>query len=444
MTKLPREEFASAGPLRDALVAAILDGTKTSTTSLHADYASEGETLPQAGDRGAVVDSEDQVVAVIETTAVDVVRLAEVPLEHARAEGEGHRTVAEWRRDHERFWAECGVAVDDDTLVVLQAFRVVEILQGDTADLTRRRYRRRAQEYTDQLGAMDAVAEPDRVLVERWAQTVQGRILDAGCGPGHWTGHLAGLGHDVVGMDPVEEFVAHARLAHPGVAFRVGSFEDLPGREEYGGILSWYSLIHLDPSEVRQTLARFRDTVPYGGSVLLGFFTADELEPFDHLVAPAWVWPVEQMIELLEAHEFEVLHQERRQDPGVRREHAVVVAVHRRTRGFHASGPRRLRMFNEYGVDWPFWDDDGPMDVDDLPLPEELTSRVLRWAAGFNDEFDWDRGWPSAAQRDAHVAEGHQLFREVQAALPAHLTVELDLWETIVAPPGSVSPPRGR
>ncbi|WP_431862604.1 ASCH domain-containing protein [Micrococcus terreus] len=169
MTKLPREEFASPGPLRDALVAAILDGTKTSTTSLHADYASEGETLPQAGDRGVVVDSADQVVAVIETTAVDVVRLAEVPLEHARAEGEGHRTVAEWRRDHERFWAECGVAVDDDTLVVLQAFRVVEILQGDTADLTRRRYRRRAQQYTDQLGAMDAVTEPDRVLVERWA-----------------------------------------------------------------------------------------------------------------------------------------------------------------------------------------------------------------------------------------------------------------------------------
>ena len=67
MTELPREEFANPGPLRDALVAAILDGTKTSTTSLHADYAAEGEVLPQAGDRGAVVDSEDQVVAVIET-----------------------------------------------------------------------------------------------------------------------------------------------------------------------------------------------------------------------------------------------------------------------------------------------------------------------------------------------------------------------------------------
>lgn len=444
MRELPREEFAHPGPLRDALVAAILDGTKTSTTSLNADYAAEGEALPQAGDRGAVVDSEEQVVAVIETTAVDVVRLAEVPLEHARAEGERHRTVADWRRDHERFWAECGVAVDDDTLVVLQSFRVMEVLRGDAPDLTLQRYRRQAQVYTDQLGSMDAVAETDRVLVERWAQTVEGRILDAGCGSGQWTGHLAGLGHDVVGMDPVEEFVAHARLAHPRVPFRVGSFEDLPDGETYGGVLSWYSLIHLDPSEVRETLARFRDTVPYGGSVLLGFFTADELEPFDHLVAPAWVWPVEWMIELLEEHEFEVVHQERRQDTGVRREHAAVMAVRRRTRGVHADAAQRLRMFNEYGVDWPFWDDDGPMDVEDLSLPEELTSRVLRWAAGFNGEFDWDRGWPSAAQRDAHVAEGHQLFREVQAALPAHLTVGLNVWETMVAPPGSVSPPSGR
>jgi hypothetical protein len=34
MTELPTVEFAFPGPLRDRLVAAILDGTKTSTTGL--------------------------------------------------------------------------------------------------------------------------------------------------------------------------------------------------------------------------------------------------------------------------------------------------------------------------------------------------------------------------------------------------------------------------
>jgi uncharacterized protein YhfF len=85
--------------------------------------------------RQKVVDSAGKPVAVIETTAVRVVRLADVDLAHALGEGEGYRSVAEWRAGHERFWhsAEMREAmndpeftVDDDTLVVAQTFRLVE------------------------------------------------------------------------------------------------------------------------------------------------------------------------------------------------------------------------------------------------------------------------------------------------------------------------------
>ena len=38
-------EFAFPGPLRDQLVAAILDGTKTTTTGLADDYERDGEPL---------------------------------------------------------------------------------------------------------------------------------------------------------------------------------------------------------------------------------------------------------------------------------------------------------------------------------------------------------------------------------------------------------------
>jgi uncharacterized protein YhfF len=132
---LPVAEFAFPGPLRDQLVAAILAGSKTTTTGLLADYEHEGEPLPQPGLRQAVVDSAGHRVAVLETTAARVIRLADVDLAHAVGEGEGYTSVADWRAGHERFWhseemrralGDPGFTVDDDSLVVAQAFRLAE------------------------------------------------------------------------------------------------------------------------------------------------------------------------------------------------------------------------------------------------------------------------------------------------------------------------------
>jgi uncharacterized protein YhfF len=135
---LPKAEFAFPGPLRDQLVAAILNGAKTSTTGLVVDYEYEGEALPEVGQRSVVIDSEERPVAVIETTEVRVVPLAEVDLEHAIDEGEGDRSVASWRANHESFWHSAemrealddpGFTVDDATLTVLQRFRLIADLR---------------------------------------------------------------------------------------------------------------------------------------------------------------------------------------------------------------------------------------------------------------------------------------------------------------------------
>jgi uncharacterized protein YhfF len=131
---LPVAEFAFPGPLRDQLVAAILDSTKTTTTGLLANYEHEGSPLPQPGQRQAVIDSAGNRVAVIEIAAVRVVRLADVDLTHALGEGEGYTSVAEWRAGHEEFWhsAEMRAALDDpgftvgdDTLLVAEEFRLL-------------------------------------------------------------------------------------------------------------------------------------------------------------------------------------------------------------------------------------------------------------------------------------------------------------------------------
>ena len=132
---LPVAEFAFPGPLRDQLGAAIVTGEKTTTTGLAAEYQRAGEPLPSPGLRQVVVDSAGRPVAVIETTAVRVMRLADVDLDHALGEGEGYTSVAEWRAAHEQFWQSAEmrqalgdpvVTVDDDTLVVVWKFRLVQ------------------------------------------------------------------------------------------------------------------------------------------------------------------------------------------------------------------------------------------------------------------------------------------------------------------------------
>ncbi|KJL32923.1 ASCH domain-containing protein [Microbacterium azadirachtae] len=131
---LPVSEYAFPGPLRDSLIAAILRGDKTATTSLVVDYELEGEAMPSVGEHSAIVDSAGDRIAVEQITEVTIARVGDVDLAHAIAEGEGFETVAEWRAGHERFWhgveyrssvGDPSFTVDDDTLAVLVRFRVV-------------------------------------------------------------------------------------------------------------------------------------------------------------------------------------------------------------------------------------------------------------------------------------------------------------------------------
>lgn len=135
---LPPIEFAFPGPLRDRIIAAIVAGEKTATSSLVREYEQEGAPLPAVGDRGVAIDSQGVAVAVLETTAVEIVALRDVSDSHARAEGEGYADAADWREGHLRFWTspemteELGDAfiVDGDARVVLERFAVIERLSA--------------------------------------------------------------------------------------------------------------------------------------------------------------------------------------------------------------------------------------------------------------------------------------------------------------------------
>lgn len=127
-------EFGFPGGLRDRLVSAILSGKKTSTTGLLADYLVTGDPLPEIGQRSIVIDSAGLPLGIIEGTRVRTIALKNVDLQHVLDEGEDDRDVATWRAGHEEFFhcpqmrAALGdpeFTVDDDTLVVLEEFRLL-------------------------------------------------------------------------------------------------------------------------------------------------------------------------------------------------------------------------------------------------------------------------------------------------------------------------------
>ncbi len=134
--------FAFPGPLRDQLTALALAGTKTTTAGLFAELEADGDPMPEPGVREVLLDSMERPVAVIETVSCRVARLADVDDRHAIDEGEGYANAAEFRASHERFWngylddlrerIDPAFTIDDDTLVVLQRFRVVELLGPET------------------------------------------------------------------------------------------------------------------------------------------------------------------------------------------------------------------------------------------------------------------------------------------------------------------------
>src|SRR5699024_7216869 len=74
---------------------ALADITSGPASSL-GDYEAEDEPLPAVGDLSIILDGAGRPRAVLEVTSVRIVPFDQVTEEHARAEGEGDRTLGTW------------------------------------------------------------------------------------------------------------------------------------------------------------------------------------------------------------------------------------------------------------------------------------------------------------------------------------------------------------
>ncbi len=103
------------------------------------------------------------------------------------------------------------------------------------------------------------------------------RILDAGCGPGRLSGYLAGVGHDVVGVDVDPALIAAAEEDHPGPRYLVADLAelDLPARgvaEPFDVIvMAGNVMAFLAPSTRPTVLSRLRAHLGPDGRAVIGF-----------------------------------------------------------------------------------------------------------------------------------------------------------------------------
>ncbi|NYI77158.1 class I SAM-dependent methyltransferase [Nocardioides panzhihuensis] len=182
-------------------------------------------------------------------------------------------------------------------------------------------YNSRAAEYIDLFGTIDKLAEQDRDTITTWRDTTTGRLLDAGCGPGHWSQELTTQGvREVVGLDASAEFVTSAQERFGAIAFQQADLAAIPLEDRsVGGILAWYSIIHTPPAELPAILSEFARVLSPGGSALIGYFDGEPGEAFDHAVHTAYYWSAKALEDLLAEHGFVVERTSTRQDQGVRR-----------------------------------------------------------------------------------------------------------------------------
>lgn len=115
------------------------------------------------------------------------------------------------------------------------------------------------------------------------------RLLDAGCGPGRHGGHLARLGHRVVGVDIDPVLVDAAREDHPGATWLVADLTglDLAAQGEAepfdGALLAGNVMDFIGPDHREETVRRVAAHVRPDGFVVIGCrvgrgFTPQELD----------------------------------------------------------------------------------------------------------------------------------------------------------------------
>jgi len=95
------------------------------------------------------------------------------------------------------------------------------------------------------------------------------RLLDVGCGTGHWSSFFAGMGYQVTGVDTAPEMIEVARHAVPEGSFRVADACELPFEDASFDVAAAMATLEFIPDPAAAVREMVRCAKP-GGSLLVG------------------------------------------------------------------------------------------------------------------------------------------------------------------------------
>lgn len=130
-TPLVVDRFGDSDALAQELVDLVAFGPKRATAGLLLDYEQSGDPPPFPGLHTIYLDGSDRPAVLVRTTRVEVRPLREVDEAFAWDEGEGDRSLASWKANHEAYFrrklADGPVPFSEDLPVVLERFELLRV-----------------------------------------------------------------------------------------------------------------------------------------------------------------------------------------------------------------------------------------------------------------------------------------------------------------------------
>lgn len=121
--------FGDSSEMATELGELVRIGVKVATASLLWEYEADGEAIPKVGQLSVVTDGDGEPLCIIESTEVEIRQFNQVDAEFAYDEGEGDRTLENWRAGHRDFFGRVCAAIgrqpSEDMPVVCERFSLV-------------------------------------------------------------------------------------------------------------------------------------------------------------------------------------------------------------------------------------------------------------------------------------------------------------------------------
>ena len=155
-------------------------------------------------------------------------------------------------------------------------------------------------------------------LANAFVRSLEGnRVLDLGCGPGHYSRFFSDCGLATVGIDYSEEMIRIAKEKYETdshIRFEVGDMRDL-GKSlpsnSFDGVWANASLLHISPDEIGETLDGIFTITANTGKVFIRIKAGDNTATVvnEHLYGKDisrefTFWDRETFTKLLEEHKF--------------------------------------------------------------------------------------------------------------------------------------------